>query len=137
MSLVRRGSVWWIDFVTAGGQRVRRSAGTANRALAQEFHDRLRAESWRIAKLGERPRRRWNDAVVRWLKEASHKATIESDKMHLRWLDKYLRGKHLDEISRAAVDRILEARLAEGVKNATVNRTLEVLRAILRKAVND
>ncbi len=135
MSLRRRGSVWWIDFVSPNGLRVRRSAGTADRALAQELHDRLKAEAWRIAKLGERPRRTWNDAVVRWLKEASHKATIETDKMHLRWLDRFARGKHLDEINRSWVDRILDARLAEGVSNATVNRTLEVLRAILRRCV--
>jgi integrase len=137
MSLSRRGRVWWIDFVTASGQRVRQSTGTANRALAQELHDKLKAESWRIAKLGERPRRTWNDAVVRWLKEASHKATIEADKMHLRWLDRFARGKYLDEISRSWVDHILDARLAEGVSNATVNRTLEVLRAILRKCVHE
>jgi hypothetical protein len=132
MSLCRRGSVCWIDFVCSNGQRVRRSTGTANRALAQELHDKLKAEAWRIAKLGERPRRTWNEAVVRWLKEASHKATIETDKMHLRWLDRFMRGKHLDGITRSWVDRILDARLAEGVSNATVNRTLEVLRAILR-----
>jgi integrase len=137
MSLSRRGRVWWIDFVTASGQRVRQSTGTANRALAQELHDKLKAESWRIAKLGERPRRTWNDAVVRWLKEASHKATIESDKMHLRWLDRFARGKHLDEVTRSWIDHILDARLAEGVSNATVNRTLEVLRAILRKCVHE
>jgi integrase len=92
---------------------------------------------WRVAKLGERPRRAWNEAVVRWLKEASHKATIESDKAHLRWLDRFLRGKQLEAINRSLVDRITEARLGEGVSNATVNRTLEVLRAILRKSVNE
>ena len=35
------------------------------------------------------------------------------------------------------IDRITDAKLAEGVSNATVNRTLEVLRAILRKCVNE
>jgi len=104
MSLRRRGSAWWIGFVSPNGLRIRQSAGTANRALAQELHDRLKAEAWRIAKLGERPRRTWNDAVVRWLKEADHKATIETDKMHLRWLDRFARGKHLDEINRPWVD---------------------------------
>ena len=119
------------------GERIRRSAGTANKALAQEFHDQLKAELWRISKLGEKPRRTWNEAVVRWLKESSHKATIEQDKSHLRWLDRYLGGKYLDAISRALIDRITDAKLAEGVSNATVNRTLEVLRAILRKCVNE
>lgn len=50
-----RGSTWWIDFTTPSGERVRRSAETGSKAEAQELHDRLRAESWRINKLGERP----------------------------------------------------------------------------------
>src|SRR5688572_25745694 len=137
MSLRKRGSVWWIDVATPSGERVRKSAGTDNKARAQELHDKLKAEVWRVAKLGERPRRLWNEAVVRWLKESSHKATIETDKMHLRWLDPYLGGRYLDEISRAVVDRITEAKLAAGVKNATVNRLLEVIRAILRKCTNE
>ena len=74
---------------------------------------------------------------MRWLKESSHKATIDQDKAHLRWLDPHLRGKALDVIGRGVVDHIAEAKLAEGVSNATVNRVLEVLRAILRKCVND
>ena len=137
MSLSKRGGVWWIDFVTQNGQRVRRSSGTANRALAQEFHDQLKAESWRIEKLGERPRRTWNEAVVRWLKESRHKATLDTDKSHLRWLDPYLSGKYLDDISRTLIDRITDERLAQGRRNGTVNRTLEILRAILRRCVNE
>jgi integrase len=125
MALSRRGGIWWIDFYCSHGQRVRRSAAeTADKNLAQELHDKLKAESWRIDKLGERMRRTWKEAVVRWLKESSHKATLETDKAHLRWLDRYLGGKHLDEISRSLID-------------CTVNRTLEVLRAILRKCVHE
>jgi len=92
---------------------------------------------WRISKLGEKPRHTWNEAVVRWLKEQSHKATIEMDKIHLRWLDAFLNGKPLDSISRSMIDKITEAKLAEGVTNATVNRVLEILRAILRRCVNE
>jgi integrase len=71
------------------------------------------------------------------LKESSHKATLETDKAHLRWLDRHLGGKQLDTINRSVVDRITTAKQAEGVANATVNRTLEILRAILRKCVNE
>ena len=97
MSLRRRGSVWWVDVLSPSGERVRRSTGTENKALALEFHNRLKVELWRIAKLGARPRRTWNEAVVRWLKEQSHKATIHTDRGHFRWLDQYLGGKALDE----------------------------------------
>lgn len=71
------------------------------------------------------------------VEEQSHKATIETDKMHFRWLDPHLGNKPLDSITRSLIDRITDARLAEGVSNATVNRALEVLRAILRKSVNE
>lgn len=94
-------------------------------------------ELWRIFKLGEMPDHTWNEAVVRWVKEQSHKATINEDIAKLRWLDAHLGGKKLNSINRALIDRITDAKQAEGVSNATVNRTLEVLRAILRKCVNE
>ena len=137
MSLCRRGSVWWIDVVAPNGERIRRSAGTPNKALAQEYHDRLKADLWRLAKLGERPRRTWNDAVVRWLKERAHKATAKEDVTKLRWLDRFLGGKDLEHINRALIDRVTDAKLAQGCSNATVNRTLELVRAILRRCVNE
>ena len=137
MSLRKRGTVWWIDFVTPNGERIRRSTETGNKAFAQELHDKLKAEVWRISKLEERPRNLWNDAVVRWLKEQTHKATLNEDKARFRWLDRFLGGKYLDSINRALIDRITDAKLGEGISNATVNRLLELVRAVLRKCVND
>jgi integrase len=101
------------------------------------LHDRLKTELWRVGHLGQKPRHTWNEAVVRWLKEQSHKATADEDVTKLRWWDQYLGGKPLDTISRSLVDRITDAKLAQGCSNATVNRTLEVLRATLRKCVNE
>jgi integrase len=137
MSLRKRGGIWWIDICIPGGERVRRTTETANKALAQELHDRLRAELWRVVHLQQKPRHTWNDAVVRWLKEQSHKATAGEDVTKLRWVDQFLGGKPLDTITRTLIDRITDAKLAQGCSNATVNRTLEVLRAILRKCVNE
>src|SRR5262249_27034969 len=79
----------------------------------------------------------WQDAVVRWLKEQSHKATHEEDKSKLRWLDRFLAGKELESINRELIDRITEAKQAEGASNATVNRTVALLRAILRRCHRD
>jgi integrase len=76
----------------------------------------------------------WNEAVLKYLEETSHKATQGDDKAHLRWLDPYLDGVNLASIDRARLDQIIGSRKAEGVSNATVNRTLEVVRAVLRKA---
>ena len=110
MSLRKRGSCWWIDVVAPNGERIRRTAGTANKALAQEFHDRLKSELWRVAHLGDKPRRTWNEAVVRWLKEQAHKATAKEDVAKLRWLDQYLGGKDLQTITRPLLDKITDAK---------------------------
>ena len=137
MSIVKRGNTWWVDIVAPNGERIRRSTGTEQEDLAQEYHDRLKVEFWRVHRLGERMRHTWNEAVVRWLKEQSHKATIETDKIHLRWLDGFLKDMYLDAINRDLIDKITDVKIAEGVRNATVNRVMEVLRAILRKCVNE
>ena len=71
---------------------------------------------------------------MRWIKEKAHKTTLESDRMHFRWLDEHLRSKRLAEIDRDAIDRLTAVRLADGVSAATVNRLLQVIRAVLRMA---
>lgn len=133
MALYQRGKTWWVSFTAPGGERVRRSAGTEDRKQAQEYHDRLKAELWRVHKLGEKPRRTWQEAVVRWLRDTEHKADHGKDIAKLRWLDRYLRGRYLDEIDRALVDTIGEAKKREA-SPATANRYLALLRAILRMA---
>ena len=134
MSLYKRNNTWWVRFTSPGGERVRRSTGTSNRTEAQEFYDRLRAQYWRVQRLGEKPDRTWQEAVVRWLQESREKATLEDDKVHLRWLDGHLRECLLHEIGRDTIDQLIEERLGTGVSNATVNRMLAVVRSILRKA---
>ena len=62
---------------------------------------------------------------------------MREDVTKLRWLDQFLGGKHLDTIGRAQIDRITDAKRAQGCSNATVNRTLELVRAILRRCVNE
>lgn len=137
MSLYKRGGTWWLEFFGPDGRRIRESTGTGDKVLAQEFHDHRKVELWRVFRLGEKPRRTWNEAVVKWLKERAHKATIDTDRMHLRWCDPFLGGKCLDQIDRDLIDRLTDAKLNEDVTHATVNRMLEVVRAILRKCRDD
>jgi integrase len=137
MSLSKRGSIWWIDFVTPDGQRVRESAETGNRFQAQELHDRLKNDAWRLYRLGDRPKRTWQDAVERWLREQSHKATYEEDRSKLRWLDHYLVDLEIGKIDGTLIGTITEAKRAEGCRNATINRTLALVRAILRRCARE
>ena len=74
------------------------------------------------------------EAVTRWLTESQHKNSLVDDRTHLRWLDPHLKKYFLYQITRDVIDKIADKKLEEGVKPATVNRMLEIVRAILRKA---
>jgi len=136
MSLKKRGNTWFIDFVTPSGKRIRCSAGTTDKTQARELHDKLKAESWRVDKLGEKPAYTWDDAVTKFLLETQHKATHQDDINRLRWVHQFLRGKILREIDRDLIGRIGEIK-AKQASPATANRILAVIRSIMRKAMLD
>ncbi|MDP2804309.1 MAG: site-specific integrase [Gallionellaceae bacterium] len=125
-----------MDFVTSSGERIRRSAGTADKAQAKELHDKLKAESWRVDKLGDKPDYTWDDAAHKFLLETQHKATHKDDINRLRWVQQFLRGKFLSEIDRELIGSIGEIKAKEA-SPSTANRTLAVIRSILRKAMLD
>jgi len=133
MSLKKRGNTWWIDFTTSAGERIRRSAGTSSKAEAQELHDNLKAESWRVQQLREKPKYTWDDAGYQWLMETQHKRTHKEDIYKLRWLQQFLRDRVLAEISREEIIKIGERKRIEA-SATTANRHLALIRAILRKA---
>jgi hypothetical protein len=72
MSIYKRKETWWIQFTTPDGRRVQQTAGTQIKQEAQELHDRLKAETWRVKNLGNKPRHTWQEAVIKWLSESSH-----------------------------------------------------------------
>lgn len=138
MSLFKRKDSpnWWVKF-SLNGRRVQESTGTSDKAKAQEYHDKLKASLWDQARLGVKPRRTWKEAVLRYLSETEHKKSRRGDIAALRWVDRHFGALSLDEISRDRIDRITAIRKAEGVSNASVNRTLAVVRSLLRKAANE
>lgn len=133
MALYKRKEIWWIS-ISHNGQRIQRSTGTTSKVAAQEYHDKFKAELWAKVKLDSKQIYSWRDAVVRWLKENEHKRSIKDDIMHLRWLDPYLKGLQLHEITRDVLEEIAMKKEETGVTPTTINRMLEVVRAVLRKA---
>ena len=138
MSLRKRGGIWWVDVVAPNGERIRRTAGTANKALAQEFHDRVKSELWRIAQIG-----REAAADMERCGGAVAQGTVAQGDRQGRcqpsfdgWTRTWAARSSPRSIA-PSIDRITDAKLAQGRSNATVNRTLELLRAILRKCVNE
>jgi len=56
---------YWCRFTAPDGQRVQQSTQTVDKKLAQEFEDRLKSESWRVYKLGDKLRYSWKEASSR------------------------------------------------------------------------
>ena len=136
MSLIKRGSTWWIDFTTPSGERIRCTARTGDKAQAQELHDKLKAEAWRTSKLGEKPKRTWDEAALRWLKETEHKASHLQDVRQMAWLQQFFRGRYLSELTRDVIAEIGEAK-RQASSASTANRNLAMIRAIVRRAAFD
>ena len=74
------------------------------------------------------------DAVIRWLDESKHKQSLVDDKIHLRWADPFLRNILLSDITQDDIEAVAKAKEETGVSPTTVNRMLEIIRAIFRKA---
>jgi len=140
MSLYKRkdSPFWWIKLPAIRGESkpLQQSTGTGDKRQAQQVHDRLAAARWEQDRLGVRPRRTWEEAVLRWLLETKHKATHQGDISKLKWLDPYLGGKQLEEIDRTLIDKIKYDRekLSSG---GTTNRYLALIRAILKRACQE
>jgi integrase len=153
MSLYKRSrsSNWQYRlYPPGGGKPLQGSTGTRDKVRAQEFYDRLRASLWDQAKLGQKPRYTWNDAVIRYIGDREGMASIETAKIHLRWLDAHLNGAALDEIDRNRIDAVAQAKRSEPrivrtrdghkplgrtVSAGTVRRVIGVLMAVLNAAV--
>ncbi|MBY0484415.1 MAG: site-specific integrase [Nitrosomonas sp.] len=133
MSLFKRNKTWWISFTTPSGERVRCSAATEDKTQAQEFHDKLKAESWRVVKLGDKPKRTWDEAAYKWLMETEHKASHKQDIKQVAWIQQFFRGRLLSELTREVIAEVGEVKCKE-TSPSTANRYLATIRAILRRA---
>ncbi|WP_200332692.1 hypothetical protein [Thiocystis violacea] len=69
---------WWTRFTPPGQKEIRRSTGTEDKKAAEEYEAKLKQELWRQGRMDEKPRRLWEQAVVRWVEETDYKASIRT-----------------------------------------------------------
>lgn len=133
MALWKRAGRYYVKLTAPDGTLLRRSTGTSDRQKAEEYHDKLKAQLWDLARLKQKPKRTWDEAALRWLKEMAHKKSYRDDVSRIRWFTRHLRGKTLDQVSRDLIDGIISrhhARSADRTKDLYV----ALVRAIFRKA---
>ncbi|AZY52798.1 tyrosine-type recombinase/integrase [Bordetella avium] len=125
-----------------GGTRIRCSAGTTDRKAAQEYHDRLKADLWRQAKLGEMPDKDFEDAAVRFLRETVGQRDYATKQRHVAfWREKFagrsIRSLTSDDIVDALpTHRIHQKKAPTPLTGATLNRYLSTIRRMLNLCVD-
>ena len=131
--LYQRNGTWYLDIRTESGERIRRSTGTQDYQQAKKLLEQLKHELWQQQYLNIRPKRLWDEAAAKWLKEKQDKKSIRSDIGRLRALGA-LRGKDLASLDRRT---IMQTVIALPCGNSTKNRYLALIRAILNKAARE
>lgn len=143
MSIFRhpQSGYWWLDFTPPDSKRVRRSAGTTDRKAAQELHDRLKAESWRVAKLGEQVDHLFDDAALEFLKASDGQSDYNTKVRHIMYWRTHFGGKPLRSLTSEAIRAALpthsaftDKRKQRKLAAATVNRYIATIIRVLNVA---
>lgn len=133
----KRGSRYYIR---VGG--VRRSAGTQDLEAAKALEAKLNHEAWLADRMGVKPPRSWQELVVKYAKEAEAQVSWPVKLGMIRWWSKHLGGERdIRSITRDRVDQIVgqhrKVTAAPSGRNATANRYVGVLSAMLNKACRE
>lgn len=147
MAVYRRGKIWWYSFEFQG-RRIQESSGFTNKTAA------LRCEAKRKADLLDRRAGftksrlapKFDEFVAEfldWSEQQHRPKTHALHKWNCQTLNRFFKGKYLDEITTEMVEDFKSARKQEFRQNAkdgrlisgiTVNRALETLKAMYYQA---
>lgn len=137
--LYKRGDVWWVRIPRRGKKAIRCSAGTDDRQKAQEYHDKIANDAWRTNKLGEKPRKRWDESTLKYLTHA-RKRSLKDDKEMLARLRPMLENELLEVVAGVGDDgfstrwdKVLVELKSEGLSDARLNRYTSLAKTILRR----
>lgn len=134
--LSERNGVFYYDFVTPGGKRVRKSTGCRDRGAARirRRDIELRAAAEEASPAQTKTLEVALDELLQSLVRANRSPdTVQYRETHGRHLVKHLDGrKRLAGITRDALNAYVDARLAEGVVRFTIEKELGTLRQAMR-----
>ena len=138
MSLYKRGTTWHTD-VTVNGRRLRQSLKTTDWRQAQKQEKDLirnadelaaRASKSAFAKLP------FSEAAEEYIEDREHHLrpnTVLTERQRLKAINKILGTVRVSQITVRDVSGYIRKRTAV-VSNATVNRELDIIRGVLKKA---
>lgn len=144
MALFERNKIWWYRFTAPDGSRVRESAKTADRKLAEKVEAKRKHELFESHKLGVTPDRPFKAAVTQFLKQKELEAlrTVECYEQQLKWWQEKFKDVTLQQIDEAKIVAAITDKASEPTHMgaaptpATLNRYLSALRACLNMAAH-
>ncbi|MFD1806159.1 tyrosine-type recombinase/integrase [Pasteurella oralis] len=95
----KQNGIWWVDFRTPSGQRVRHSTRTTDKKSAQEYHDKLKHESWKVEKLGKNPERTIEEAFVRYLEVSQGQKDLDTKIRHVQYWRTVFAGRKISSLT--------------------------------------
>ena len=139
MALYKRGKTWHTDF-TVNGQRFRQSLDTTDWREAQSKEKKLIADA-EAGKLSatkqEFARLKFREAAQQFLDDRKPRLatlSVRTEKERAKVLNQKFGDTQVRHITPEDVLAHVRERKAKGISNATVNRELDILRGVLKKA---
>ncbi|MEE9615040.1 MAG: tyrosine-type recombinase/integrase [Thermodesulfobacteriota bacterium] len=136
MALYKRGKVWWMSFICKGRQ-VRRSTETTNKKLAEKIYAKCvtQVAEGKWFDIDEGRRRTFEELSAKYeaqeFKELKSWQTVQS---YLKQLKDFFGPYPLSDITPALIDEFKQMRKGKGVKPATINRQLNILKRMFNLA---
>ena len=117
-------AIWWIDITTPSGERIRRSTKTRNKAEAQEYHDRLKAELWRLHMLGERLPMTFEEAAIQLLKMSPSDKDLTTKQNHIAYWRSCFSGRTLCSLTSEEIINNIPTHQRDENNEYIINRPL-------------
>ena len=138
--LYKRGAIWWYRFTNPRtSAQERGSTKASDKALAQQFLDRKKADAWvhahdvQILEQFEEPKL-WIEATTKWMQVKKKKKSIQTDVQRIDMLAPILNEIAIADIDDDLIRKLVVNDLCVRRKHApaTVNRYLDLIRSILK-----
>ena len=130
--LYKRGRIWHIR-KTIYGRDIGKSTKCKNLEEAEEFLRQITQEIKLSDSRTERPKRDFDDAVQKYIADATKKSIVD-DCYHLKRLKPFIGHLPLDRIHMGILKPFIASEQNRGVKTITINHALQVVRRILNLA---
>lgn len=130
---------WVIDKVIIG-QRIFKRTGSTDRQLAETYLADREAEIRRCALLGERQKRTFRDAALRYVEDNAHKRGIGREVIAIKQADPFIGETTIDRIFNETLEPMKTAlakkgaRKKTGLKARSINIILGVVARILKQS---